>query len=434
MMGELMSHQKPPHHASSQQQQQAGMKRPLPLPNENGSSRMLGGSISNTTGDHQDGSLPLQQEHRLLLGGVSSRGGGVPLPENNEGNMKRRLVPPPPRAAEWDREKSNAVGGRPDNQILPRAGRDNRSSNSIPLSMQEQDPFGRFSRGCEPSSLSRPLQEEDQFGRQRPPPRFADRGGGAGDRTFSRPLSSCLDQRSPVGISGSGFHHSNSLLMNGRFVPDDSRSSTSVADVIIFNVDDNRLQQQPQHPLPGSPSRRESSYYSSMAQHFVGHDYGNNNNSSSSNMNRSYLPVPARLNDRLFSTMQIMSCQHTPSPFQHQQKQHLQQGGNNDNATTHLPESDVNQQHHQQYPLTPRSNTLTGVLKKNQVNFIPQSPTSPPPSKPSSHALAMSRTIEMNADMQFAYTRLMMLEMEHQRVEARLGALETLSLSENNKI
>jgi len=38
--------------------------------------------------------------------------------------------------------------------------------------------------------------------------------------------------------------------------------------------------------------------------------------------------------------------------------------------------------------------------------------------------------IEMNADMHFAHTRLMMLEVEHRRVEARLGALEELFVGE----
>ena len=48
--------------------------------------------------------------------------------------------------------------------------------------------------------------------------------------------------------------------------------------------------------------------------------------------------------------------------------------------------------------------------------------------KPSQgHALALTRMIEMNADMEFAYARLMMLEQEEKKVQARLEAFKELS-------
>merc|ERR1711957_954536 len=259
-------------------------------------------------GNYQGGQLLPQPVDRLLLGGVPSRGGGLPLPDNNDINTKQGpIIPLQSRGREGYRETKNAIGP-PDYRHLPRAGRDSRSSNNTQASLQEKKSFGRFSRGGEPSLLTRPQLEEDQFCRQRPPPHFSDRGGGSGDRTFGRPLSLGVDQQSSLDISGScsGHHHSNSLLMNGRFVPDFSRSSTSVSDVIISNVEDDWHQQQPQHPIPGSPLQRESSHNGSMAQRFDGHDHGNNNSSISSNMNRSRPPpVPARSNDHLVSTMLI---------------------------------------------------------------------------------------------------------------------------------
>ena len=57
----------------------------------------------------------------------------------------------------------------------------------------------------------------------------------------------------------------------------------------------------------------------------------------------------------------------------------------------------------------------------------PICPPSPKPAPPSSFALAISRMVEMNADMEFAYARLMMLEHEHERVKVRLYVLEKLS-------
>jgi hypothetical protein len=42
--------------------------------------------------------------------------------------------------------------------------------------------------------------------------------------------------------------------------------------------------------------------------------------------------------------------------------------------------------------------------------------------------------IEMNEDMEFAYARLMMLEHEHKKIQARLETLETMQLEEGNSI
>jgi hypothetical protein len=55
-------------------------------------------------------------------------------------------------------------------------------------------------------------------------------------------------------------------------------------------------------------------------------------------------------------------------------------------------------------------------------------PPSPPPAAPSAYALAVSRMVEMNADMEFAYARLMMLDHEQKKVAARLETLEKLQL------
>jgi len=208
--------------------------------------------------------------------------------------------------------------------------------------------------------------------------------------------------------------------MNGRFVPDASRAASVDLNIPL---EDNRLQQQ-QHQQPGSP-RRESSYSNSMAQRFDGpnlaqrFDGPDHNN----NMNRSHA-APPRSNDHV-----------TMPTFQKPPMQQQQQSGQNSNAIDVTTTSN----NHQHRPRTPPPNNPTsaaggggGILKNNQANIVPQSPTSPPAAKPSSYALAVSRMIEMNADMQFAYAKLMMLEFEHQRVEARLGALEKLSENNNN--
>jgi hypothetical protein len=42
--------------------------------------------------------------------------------------------------------------------------------------------------------------------------------------------------------------------------------------------------------------------------------------------------------------------------------------------------------------------------------------------------------VEMNADMEFAYARLMMLDHEQRRIEARLETLEKMQLQEGKNI
>lgn len=217
--------------------------------------------------------------------------------------------------------------------------------------------------------------------------------------------------------------------MNGRFVPDASRAASSV-DVNI-PLEDNRLQQQ-QHQQPGSP-RRESSYSNSMAQRFDGPNLAQRFDGPNlaqrfdgpdlnNNMNRSHAPL-ARSNDHV-----TMPASQKP----HMQQQ--QQSSQNNNAIDLTTTSNNNHRSRTPPPNNPTSAPGGGasILKSNQANIVPQSPTSPPAAKPSSYALAVSRMIEMNADMQFAYAKLMMLEFEHQRVEARLGALEKLSENNNN--
>jgi hypothetical protein len=73
------------------------------------------------------------------------------------------------------------------------------------------------------------------------------------------------------------------------------------------------------------------------------------------------------------------------------------------------------------------------------ADIVPDSPQlvcppSPPPAAPSAHGLAVSRMIEMNADMEFAYARLMMLDHEQRRIEARLETLEKIQLQEGKNI
>jgi len=205
--------------------------------------------------------------------------------------------------------------------------------------------------------------------------------------------------------------------MNGRFVPEPSRAA--LTDVNIPNSEDNRMQQQ----RPGSP-RRE------FAQRFDPPD--NNLNRSHLVPTRSIEHVPVRSNEHIPTTT-------APSKPPMKQQQQQQQSTPNNSARTDATATSKSQNHRPHTP--PNKPAAAGSCSggkehdtpnDNKADIVPQSPTPPPPAKPSSYALAMSRMIEMNADMQFAYARLMMLEVEHQRVQARLGALE--KLSENNNI
>ena len=51
---------------------------------------------------------------------------------------------------------------------------------------------------------------------------------------------------------------------------------------------------------------------------------------------------------------------------------------------------------------------------------VPPSPKSPPPAPPSGYALAISRMVEMNADMEFAWVKMQMLDTEVKIIEARI--------------
>lgn len=58
------------------------------------------------------------------------------------------------------------------------------------------------------------------------------------------------------------------------------------------------------------------------------------------------------------------------------------------------------------------------------VVVVPPSPESPPPAPPSAYALAMARMVEMNADMEFAWVRMQMLDTEVKLIEARLEYMD----------
>eukprot|EP00986_Skeletonema_menzelii_P014020 scaffold8772_cov150-Skeletonema_menzelii.AAC.7 len=58
------------------------------------------------------------------------------------------------------------------------------------------------------------------------------------------------------------------------------------------------------------------------------------------------------------------------------------------------------------------------------VVVVPPSPKSPPSAPPSAYALAMARMVEMNADMDFAWVRMQMLDTEVKLIEARLESME----------
>lgn len=214
--------------------------------------------------------------------------------------------------------------------------------------------------------------------------------------------------------------------MNGRFGPDAAR--------------DAMMHRHQQQRAPGSP-RRESSVYGSGSDHHEGgqnqrcegldgpgqrfdgspsdsHGYGGN---ASRNRPRTPSGAVTRDGDRGGSAPPLSSQKqqqrpHTPSQVGQQQRR----------PCTPQQQRARTPQSSKQNNKLPDGNKEADAVTEQPPMIVPQSPPSPPASKPSAHALAVSRMMEVNADMEYAYARLMMLEVEHERVKARLSVLEKL--------
>ena len=418
-------------------EQQLGMKRPRLTLNDSGPPQMMGDNAYNVD---------------------SSRGGREQLP----------LPGPPPddgqTGGRWGRRQLSDSVPPPTDRMMSSGGLSSRGGSERSLSihappLQDDHQYGRPSsreptprgdssqqRG-EPSSWMPPPNDddEDQFGQPTQQQRaghhpssssqrssFSSRGG------FSRSSFSGLDRRTSVSSAGG----SNALHNSGRFQAADNATTH-------FNVEDSRgpphhLQHQ---PPPVSPRLRESSGYSgSIAQRFEVPDRS---------MNRSPpLPLPPP---------PMTAPPHNAAPsnhqysMEHQQQQNSQfgqhyndTGGDSMMTSNHDDQQHYQQeqyyQHQQQRQQQQRSQTPQPINNNSQFNKnsqqevdppanvvpiestppSPVCPPSPPPSAPSGYALAVTRMIEMNADMEHAYARLMMLEQEEKRVEARLETLKEL--------
>ncbi|KAL3770688.1 hypothetical protein ACHAW5_003132 [Stephanodiscus triporus] len=322
--------------------------------------------------------------------------------------MMDRMLPsgpmrgPPDR--EWERDQIRDSGGLQSDQMMSsEVGGlgDMERRNHSPL----EDHFGRPHEQGGPTC--HPTTEEDQFGRQRPPQRSS-RGG------FNRNQTSGSDLRESGGGGGPGDH--NSMLLSGRLVPG---SSDSVG--YLDREDSPRFLQQ-QHDPRGSP-RQDTGYVGNIAQRFEG--------PSERNMNRSPL-ITARLNT--IPTPQSATSNNAVSSNQSVFEQ-SHSGQCHNHTTESATSSNENQRKRRaSTPTAINNQASTSDCGANNLDSQPTPklicPSSPPPAAPSAYALAVSRMVEMNADMEFAYARLMMLDHEHRKVKARLETLEKLQVQE----
>lgn len=192
---------------------------------------------------------------------------------------------------------------------------------------------------------------EDQFGRQLPPKRTS---SGYGRGPPSGPVRG-----------------------HPRFIPDANR-----ADVV----------QRPERAL-SPPPRRESSY-----NRF---DNGARSHDASMPSYASIADKPAHQNAEEHST------HHQQHHYQHQQPPHEETEPKKKDDAVADDEVKVVESKNRQRSKTPPPDPAPVVV-------VPPSPKSPPPAPPSAYALAMARMLEMNADMEFAWVRMQMLDTEVQ--------------------
>lgn len=197
--------------------------------------------------------------------------------------------------------------------------------------------------------------------------------------------------------------------MSGRFIPDAGRSA--------MDLNQNAGEGRPgQRGRPGSP-RREPGYGGGMAGRFDAPDR---------NVNRSPPPAVHRSpHDNPAAQFACRAQLYGPSgskPAPDQQPRHTRKNA----PTNPMANASMNDRR----PPRPRTPNADAVERASSAaDVVPQSPSppSPPPAPPSAYALAVSRMVEMEADMQFAYARLMMLDHEHKKIEARLSTIEKLT-------
>jgi len=346
---------------------------------------------------------PSRRSSGPIMTGPSRRSSGPIMtgPSRHETSSNSHLpLPPPPSSAppresnRWEsdrRDYGGSVSSSSDRMSVSTSRGVGGSDRSLSVHASKEDPYQYSSRPSPRDHQYQQTTDEDQFGRrsslqQRGPPPSSQRSSYSGGYAPRSTSSTGLDRRTSVNSSG---------LDRG-----------------IYSEDSRQYEYQP------SPSRRESGYSQSR--------YEGPPSESRSMNNRSPLPLPPPPATAPYATSQTKQ-QH----YMHDQQHHSQYSQNSNHTGDQYEDRHRQQNYHdeqrsqmpQQQPSPPPTKTVPVISAPPS----PVCPPSPPPAAPSGHALALTRMIEMNADMEFAYARLMMLEQEEKKVQARLEAFKELS-------
>mmetsp|Transcript_5072 Transcript_5072/g.10109 ORF Transcript_5072/g.10109 Transcript_5072/m.10109 type:complete len:350 (+) Transcript_5072:590-1639(+) len=322
---------------------------------------------------------PLAGMKRPIHGDVMPlRNGPPPMRDFDRGGPHNNMAHGPPRG-DWD------SGNRPhwDNDRDWDRGSDlggDRFPSGPPRPMPSYSELGdRIVSNKDNINMNNNPPQEDQFGRQRPPPRFPGGGGrgfggrGPGPGPGPGPFHHSMRPGGGPGYpphGGNRFNHPDEM--------DSPRHASSYASIAHqLDEDANRSPFRGRYPNHGD----EGNNYSGPGPAPERHRHSMNSDSGNNNTN-------------------------DPQP---------REAPKHSNATNHSQHSTTND---------------PPELNQTVVDVIPPSPSCPPspePAAPSALAVAMARMVEMNADMEFAYAKLMMLQHEHERVEARLKVIGKLS-------
>ncbi|KAK1748754.1 hypothetical protein QTG54_000693 [Skeletonema marinoi] len=210
-----------------------------------------------------------------------------------------------------------------------------------------------------------PPPPDDKFGGRRGP----DWGGRSDSHEdqFGRQL--------PPKRTSSGYGRGPPVRGHPRFVPDANRADT--------------IMQRPESLSP--PPRRENSY----------HRFDGQRSSHDASM-----PSYASIADKPI-----------PQPVEERPTQQ-HDNTKKDDAVVEVKRDEAKVAESKRRSSTPPPPVETPVV------VVPPSPKSPSPAPPSAYALAVSRMVEMNADMEFAWVRMQMIDTEVKIIEARLESME----------
>ena len=339
------------------------------IPSYSGIGRSIGGGQGDRGGfDGVVGPMPNNNNNNRDDAGISSYAqlGEMSQPPPSLGMKRGRpLEDRPPQMMGSNTPRGPGGGGPPPSY---RGHNNNNRDDGMARGPPPQPPHIDYRQPPEMqdtrSSLShQPPPPDDQFGR-----RPGDWGG--------RPESH-EDQfgRHPQNRTSSGYGRGHPGRGHPRFVPDANRSDN--------------IMQRPESQSP--PPRRESSYH-----RFDGprsHDAS--------------MPSYASIAEK--------------SMHQPVEEHHMQQHENTkkDDSVAEVVK------HDEAKVVESKRRSSTPPPVAAPVAVVPPSPKSPSPAPPSAYALAMARMVEMNADMEFAWVRMQMLDTEVKLIEARLESMDS---------